>query len=251
MNEYNQSGQSKSLDAVERGFEILERIIDREEVGVTELAEEIDAPKSTAHSYLTALNRAGYLVNEAGAYRPSFRVVEQAGRHLDAERLVQVSRAKVEKLAHEHGESANLVVREGGKRVIVYQSETEQSVHTSPLGDYAPLHQTAGGKAILSWLSRARIESLIEETGLSGATENTITEREELFDQLEHAHEDGWAYERGEHINGVSSVAAPINVGGTPIGAVSMTGPRDRIYRNRDALAESITGETNVIEVEY
>lgn len=251
MNDQNQIDQGTTLQGVEHGFRILERIIDHQAVGVTELAEDLEVPKSTAHSYLTALTRAGYLVNEEGTYRPSFRVVEQAGHHLDSSRLLNVARPEVAKIAHKHGEAANLVIREGPYRVIIHQSESERSIHTSPLGDYAPLYQTAGGKAILAWLSKQRIESIIDLNGLTAATSKTITQPDELFDNLEYARDYGQAFERGEHIEGISGVAAPINIDQTPIGAVSLTGPRDRIYQNRQQLADSLAETTNIIEVEY
>jgi DNA-binding IclR family transcriptional regulator len=51
-----------------------------EETGVTELANELDIPKTTAHTYLKSLANKGYAINEDGNYRLSLRIFLHAGR---------------------------------------------------------------------------------------------------------------------------------------------------------------------------
>ena len=54
-----------------------------------------------------------------------------------------------------------------------------------------------------------------------------------------------------ERKHGVGGVAAPINVSETNVGALSITGPRNRIRAEKEAMHEALRDITNVIEVKY
>jgi len=57
-----QTNQGIRLSSVLNAFQIVEQIAKTGEVGVTDLASELDMHKSTVHTYLQTLADAGYLV---------------------------------------------------------------------------------------------------------------------------------------------------------------------------------------------
>lgn len=56
----------------------------------------------------------------------------------------------------------------------------------------------ATGKAVLSQLPREEVESIIDKWGLPMMTENTITDREALFEDLATAREQGYSINNEE-----------------------------------------------------
>ena len=58
----------RTIGAVETACTVLDVLEDRPEVGVSELADELDVTKGTAHCYLVSLEKQGFVVAEDGRY---------------------------------------------------------------------------------------------------------------------------------------------------------------------------------------
>lgn len=96
-----------------------------------------------------------------------------------------MARQKVRKIAEQTDERAQLVVVEHGKAVHVFGETGEHAVQTnSEIGKYRPPHTMAAGKAILAFLPEERVEEIILQYGLPSLTENTITDKDELYKDL-------------------------------------------------------------------
>ncbi len=104
-----------------------------------------------------------------------------------------------------------------------------------------PLHATAGGKAILAYLSEEEREMVIEEYGLPAVTEKTITDREALESELQSISDRRVAFDREECASGYQCVGSPIvDSSNRAIGAVSVTGSIQEMTGKR--FEEDITG---------
>ena len=93
---------------------------------------------------------------------------------------------------------------------------------------------------------------LFRSRGLPQVTEHTITDRDELAEELEEVRKRGIAFNRQETIHGLVGVGAPItNQEGDVMGALSIIGPTSRINedRFRRELPDMITRNVNIIEV--
>lgn len=247
-------GKSSSLKVVHTVLEVVESLEHLGPVGVTELADYHDVPKSTIHAYLRSLEECGYVINDGGEYRLSLKLLERGGRLRESNELFRCARAEIDKLARETGEAVNLSVEEGGKRVILYSSEGADAVFNSPIGQYAHLHWTAMGKVMLSRMSDRRIDEIIDCHGLQAATSNTITDRDRLFEDIERTRERGYSIEREEHEHGIWAIGAPIvREDGSVVGAAAIVGPKSRFEADevQTELAEALIETTNVIELKY
>jgi DNA-binding IclR family transcriptional regulator len=114
------------------------------------------------------------------------------------------------------------------------------------------LHCTALGKAILAYLPEERVREIIDTHGLPERTDATITDEEELFDELEGIRDRGYARDMEERVAGLLCVAAPIrNLDGDPLGAISVSGPTSRMKGERfdEEVPEELTSTANVIEL--
>jgi DNA-binding IclR family transcriptional regulator len=73
-------------------------------------------------------------------------------------------------------------------RVYLYTEVGESAVQTGAhIGRRGPLHVSAAGKSILANLPEERVDEIIEEHGLSGGGEKSVSTRENLDETLETA----------------------------------------------------------------
>jgi DNA-binding IclR family transcriptional regulator len=103
-----------------------------------------------------------------------------------------------------------------------YASENAMTVYTN-IGDMPLPHCTAHGKALLAFLTLEEIEPILKE-GLEKFTDNTITDKQRLFEELRKIRENGYAFDLEERILGVRCIAAPVfNARNEVIGAIGIS----------------------------
>ncbi|WP_267643369.1 IclR family transcriptional regulator [Haloarchaeobius amylolyticus] len=243
----------KSLLTMEELVEVLD------ETGgarVTEVAEELDRPQSVVHDYLSTLRQLGYVVKEGSAYRLSLRFLELGSRERSRNPLYEIAKPEIERLADESSsELVSLVVEEDGQAVCLDAAWSSQSIqyNTFP-GMHFHLHSSATGKAMLAHMPEDHVEEILDRHGMPERTPNTITDREELFDQFETIRERGLSYEREEYKLGMMSYAAPITDDEEDVlGAVSVSGPAHRMREDEveAELTNKLLSAINIIELNY
>jgi DNA-binding IclR family transcriptional regulator len=241
------------VGALELNFEIIEALRDLEAAGVSEIAEHIEIPKTTAYDHLESLTELGYVVKENGEYRVGTKFLELAGYARRQMKVFQVAKPEVQKLARQTSEHANLMVEEHGNGIFLYKSKGENAVQLDTYaGHRVHLQTTALGKAILAYMPRERIEGILDEHGMPRITENTICDRAELSEEFEEIRDRGYATDHAERVEGMRCVAAPIQgQDGEAVAAISVSGPRNRLQgdRFREELPNKVLRAANVIEV--
>lgn len=242
-----------TVGATETSLRILETLKGLDGAGVTEVANRLDLPKSTVHNHVSTLLRNEYVVKEGNTYRVGLQFLEFGEYIRNRMPIYDVARPEVERLADETGELSNLLVEEHGKGVYLSRAEGNKAVQLDTYaGMRVHLHCTALGKAILAYLPEERVREILDTHGLPKRTETTITDEEELFDELEGIRERGYARDTEERVAGLRCVAAPIrNLDGNPLGAISVSGPTSRMKGERfeEEVPEDLTSTANVIEL--
>ncbi|WP_331232407.1 IclR family transcriptional regulator [Natronorarus salvus] len=246
-------GSHNTVKSVEIAMQVVETLKDKGGMGVTEIAEEMGLPKSTSHRHLKTLADKGYLVKDGTTYRTGLRFLEigEAARtRLPGSEII---RPKVKKIAIETGEKAQFFVEEHGKAVYVYQETGDQAVELEfGVGERVPLHSTAGGKAILSKWSDDRIEKYVETCDFTEITSYTITDPDELFDEIERTRERGYGLNKEEHYEGFIAVGVPVlGKSATVLGALSVGGPINRMKGDRleNEILTLLLGVSNELEL--
>lgn len=248
----NNEGTDGLLQATRLSLRILDEIRRRDGAGVTELATHFDRSKSSIHSHLRTLAAEGYLVNKNGYYTVGLQPLQLGGHARIKHELYRMAKDEVDELAEETGETAKIVVEEGGEGVYLYQARAEQAVQTdSHVGTHVLLHSTAVGKAILANIDEERRAAIIDEHGLPQVTANTVTDRETLETRLERIRDRGVSFDDGERIEGLRCVAAPIKTDESVLGAISVSGPKKRIDDEtfRTTLPEIVRNTARVVEI--
>lgn len=220
---------------------------------IDELAEYLGLAPSTVHRHLATLRKHEYVVEEDGVYEIGLRFLTVGGYAQRRVTEYPVIKEKVDKLADKTGERAQFIVMEHGKRIYLYTEVGESAVQTGAyVGKRGALHTSAAGKTILANLSRDRVEEIVDAHGLEAGGPNSITDREELFDELELVRERGYAFNRQETTAGVHAVGSAVSgEDGEVIGALSVSGPANRITGEwfTGSLPERILGAVNELEL--
>jgi DNA-binding IclR family transcriptional regulator len=185
-------------------------------------------PRPTAHRLLVALE-AHRLVSRdaAGAFRLGPRLTElaaAAGPELD---LATLAGPVLDRLHRATGESVQLYVRSGDKRLCIAARDAGTGLRDSvPVGALLPLEVGSGGKVLLAWSAAVAGHAAVPEAGLAPEAElATVPEGE-----LATVRSRGWAASVAEREPGVASVSAPVrHADGSIAAALCVSGPVSRV----------------------
>lgn len=245
--------ENGTIQSLVRGFEIVEVLSRRGGLTVSELATDLDMPVSTCHNYLESLAQTGFVVRMDGVYRPSTKFLEVGERRRQRMPVVRAASPELSELAEATGEHVSLMVEENGVGVLISLEKGSDAIDIDAFhGVSMPLHTVAPGKAILSHLSRERLEEIIDRHGLERVTKHTITDSDALFQQLERIREQGYAIDRGERMTGMTCIAVPVLDTNDSIRAsVCVCSPSHRVESDGriDEIVNAVQRSANVIQV--
>jgi IclR family transcriptional regulator, KDG regulon repressor len=205
--------QRASVRSVDQTLDVLELLARAERpVGVTEIARRLGLSASGVHRLLATLRDRGYASHDpvTGRYTRGLACFSLAALAASRQTLRAVADDHLRALNQSTGEAVHLTVYESGH--VVYIDKLESHHETAPVsrvGEQAPAHCVATGRAIIAYLPVSEIEMLIER-GLERFTNSTIGDREELLADLEATRARGYALNRGSWRAAVGGVAAPI-----------------------------------------
>ncbi|WP_336000401.1 IclR family transcriptional regulator [Halorientalis halophila] len=244
---------SVNIEATRTSLTVVELLHELDGAGVTELADRLEKPKSTVHDHLRTLHDLEYVVKVDGSYRVSTKFLELGEYERESLPVYDIAKPELDALADRTGDHANLMIEEHGKGVYIYKSTGTDAARldTYP-GFRTPLHSTALGKAIFSEMPDERIHEIVDEVSLPEITPHTITERDQLFEEIETIRDQGFAIDREERAEGIQCVAAPVNAGGGDrLAAVSVSGLASKMRGDRltEEVPELVMRTANKIEV--
>jgi len=254
--ESNGNESPRTLKTVERTTQIINALETLDGAGVTELASHLDMSKSSTYHYLSTLREKDFVVKNGDQYELGLQLLLSGEYVRNRNTLYRYGKEEVEELAEVTGEYANLFTEQHGKGINLYKVRGNDAVgsgyQTDKLQQPDQLHCTATGKAILAHLPEERVDDILDQHGLPERTANTITDREELNDELATIRERGYAYNDEEEVEGLRAVGAPvIDRDETVLGSLSVAGPTSRLKGAlfNEGLPEQVQRAANVIEV--
>ena len=243
----------EGVKSLETAFAIVEIIHQRGIVRQTVIADEVGVANSTVFNHLSTLKKQGYVVKESDGYRLGLKFLEngiQARNHYHE--IIETTKSVLEQLVNETDETANLVIEEHAQAVYLIRITGKRGVPTNSwMGKRKPLHMSAAGKSILAHIPGDKKEKIIENSGLTEATNNTITTPTSLESELKEIRTQGVAFNDRESHERVRAVGVPIILDGLVQGAVSVAGPAKRLRGQyfTDEIPELIQGAVNEIEL--
>jgi DNA-binding IclR family transcriptional regulator len=248
-----ESTRKRSLKTIERMIRVIDTLQRCGSCGVTDIANELDISPATAHNYLSTLEQNEFVVKKDSKYRLGLRFLNVGGYVRDQFDVLPLAESKVKQIAEDTDERAQFLVEEHGQAVVICKETSSNAVVAdTAVGKTSYLHASAAGKAILSKTADDRIDAIIDRWGLPELTENTIVNRDELFQELSKIREQGYAYNNEESIVGLRSVGVPVVTSdGDVLGGISVSGPANRMKGDwyRKEIPNLLLGAANEIEL--
>ena len=210
------------------------RIVDAiEELGgatLSEIADHMSLSSSTLYTHLKTLEGFGYVKQTGDEYHLGLKLFHfgEIARYRD-ERY-RLAKEKAFELADVTNEEVNFAVEENGRSIILFDETNDPASEGYQVGRYFYMHNSASGKAMLAEFDEDRREAILDRWGLPRETENTIVDREELDAELARTRERGYAVNDQEALEGLRSVAVPVNDSdGRVFGSLDVSGPPYRL----------------------
>lgn len=224
------------IQAVAHALDVLEQFYRDGELGVTELSKRLKLHKNNVFRILATLESRGYIEQNRSTenYRLGTKCLQLGQMYIHHMGFLQQARPIMVDVVKTCHESAYVAVIRKGKVVPLDMVESDQPVRiVSHVGENLPLHCTAPGKIHLAFEPAEEVQRTFPES-LEQYTENTITDRNILTEQLRAVANAGYAVDNGEYLTDVRTVAVPIkDYTRTVVGSLAVSGPSYRIQPDR------------------
>ena len=229
---------TNEIQSLERAFAILDCFQDSQpELGVREIARQLDLHPSTVGRFLTTLNSLGDLNQDKDTrrYRMGPKVLKWSSvytRNLD---LQAEARPYMQELQRLTEETISLDIPNGQTRICIERIESPQNLRwVKKLGEIMPFYASASGRILLSFMSREEMNEILKNMIIEKLTPYTTTDLKLFYEELELTKNRGYAVSESERVEGVSCVAAPIfGVKGEILGALTISGPSTRFSEQK------------------
>lgn len=229
----------KSIQVIDRALDVLELLAtEKNGLGVTEVGKRLGLHKSTVHRIISTMAERGYIekASGGGSYKIGLKLVELSSVHLSNVELKTEARPYLWELTSKMNLTSHLAILDGADAIYIEKVDVVSNIRLySQIGRRIPVYCSALGKSLLSGLSDSELEDIISKCNLKKLTGNTITDREELVNQIKRVRVIGWSVDDEEHDEGIRCIAAPVlDYRGKVIAAVSISGPSSAVSRERD-----------------
>jgi IclR family mhp operon transcriptional activator len=220
---------TRPIRALMRGFDALTVLNLRDGATVSEVAQEIRLPRTTAYRILETLCNAGFVLRDPAddRYRLTVRVKALSGGFSDELWVTQVATPRIVELGAELVWPVSLATFAGG--VMILRETTD---HATPLaierfsaGIRLPMLSSSAGRAYLACCPPAECEKLLDELAHSNKEDAALARapRAELLHTLAAIRDQGYATStRTRRMVEEISLSAPVMTGDRILAALTV-----------------------------
>jgi len=244
----------RTIKSVKNVFEIISMLKQQKRATAQEIADQMDLTKGTVHTYLVTLRQEGYVEKtDDGKYRLGLKFIHLGSFLREDLNIYKHGKNEADKLAQQTGDVVGLSTETQGVVRMIYSTRGDPSSFkgSTPTGGILPIHASAAGKAVLATFTDEQVNEIIDETGLPQLTPHTITERDQLFEELAAIREQGYALNAEEQTVGAQTFAIDVQrPNGTLGGIVAISGTVSRFAnKDKEALLSKLRETANQIEI--
>lgn len=225
------------LTSIERALKLIDYLGQKPGgASLSEIAAGLDQNKSTIHHILSTLAPYDYVIQnrETKKYSLGFKFLALSRGILDGLDLRRIAQPHLRALHEACGEAVHLAVLRGDMIIYIDKIAKPGGLQLATyIGFSTEAHAAAGGKALLAALSDREVRELYRGKKFKVYSERTITDLDQLLDELGRVRARGYALDDEEYYEGARCVAAAIMVGGQAAAALSVTGSIFTITKER------------------
>jgi DNA-binding IclR family transcriptional regulator len=231
----------KSADRVLKVFDLLAQQPDG--MTIKEVSETLSFPQSSTSGLIVTMYKEGYLtVDLYKRYKLGPKLIQLGSAAMDSLDISAQGIPSLKKLMEEVQETVFMAVLANSELVYVAKIDSNRSIRTTAQpGQSKPLYCTGLGKVFLTFLPEHTQEKIINTIKFKKFTENTITSKESLKQQLKLYARMGYSIDDEENEEGLFCLAAPIfGVNHIIQAAISVAGPKERMVKQKDYIVERL-----------
>jgi len=246
-----------AVQAVSNAIDILELLGDKDhELSITDIVSDLNLTRSNVNKLLATLELLGYVEHNryTGNFRLGVKTFQISQAYINKLNITEISIQVLQQLKNDTNESAYISVLRDGAVVYLNVIETDQAVRVLPrIGNVGPAYATATGKAQLAYFDAMELEKLYSGD-FKKITPNTLSNFDELKDELVEIKRLGYAIDNEEYELGVRCVGAPIkDFMGNVIAGISVSAPSERMAMDHihEVVAPVVTEAAKVLSKKF
>jgi DNA-binding IclR family transcriptional regulator len=228
-------GEQRTHSSLEKGLNLLSVFIpENRERGTVEISKLFSMNRSTVSRMLAVLRKQGFVrqnpENRKYSLGPQIYSLAVAYSRSFESLLTQIAKPFLDQLRLDIGQTVVLEIPVGKRVTVIYVTEGLGPIKISArVGDRHGYHSSAGGKCILAYSSQEFIDTILTSE-LHQFTSKTITDPEELRDELVTIRGDGFAFDDEGNNPGINAFGVPVfGTGGEPVAAIVTAGPSHQV----------------------
>jgi IclR family pca regulon transcriptional regulator len=226
------------VGSTEKAFQVLHAFDGpQRHMTLADIARAAGLDRSATQRLVYTLETLGYLKRIEGTrnYGLTSKVLQFSHSYLKANSLIDKASPYLLDMSRNLGETCNLHELDGHEVVFVARFPGRHLIHIDfVIGSRLPAYFTASGIAILSALPDEVRQDLLKRTQLEPLTPYTITDPDQLLEQVRVAATRGYSIQINQSVMGDISVAAPIiDEHGRAVAAVNISVPTTRWTKER------------------
>jgi len=219
-----------------RTLDILELLVAQgRPLAAHEISTALAIPVSSLSYLLTTLAERGYIARAGRRYGPGAGLGRLQPRQ-KADTVVQLAGPVVRSLKVRLNETVGFFVPRGHEvEAAVSEIGNHALKYTLEVGQHAPMHAFAAGKAILATYDEPSLAEYFADSVRQAFTGRTLTQEADLRAELEKIRHAGIGRTREEHTPGIHGIAKAVMSKGRAVGAISVAIPLARLTPEMEA----------------
>lgn len=214
--------------SLQRGLDIINRLlINKREMGVSDIAKEIDSTKGYTYDLLESLVAKSFVQKDPITKQYKLAPIFLALGNLALEQMLlpKIAMPYLQDLVNKTGYNASLAIPVLNQAVTAARVENPENFRVNiNVGQSIPLHAGAISKVLLANADEETMDSVIREAGIENIAE--------FKSGLKQIKEQGFALSKQERIAMFMAVAVPVtDPKGTVIASLSIAGPISRMEK--------------------
>lgn len=247
------NGYEYAIESVSNAAHVLLMLRDRQSIRAVDIATELGVARSTAHRLVTTLQQSGMLrrSDTSKSYTAGYALVELGMAVIGATDIRAEIAPVLTALAKRTGETAHFLVREGHEVLFVAVAEGSNIIRAaSRVGTRFPAHVTAAGRCLLAAMTDEELSTLYSVSEGTSDDAASVHTSQKFARDLAAIRKRGYAVNDGQSEPGLMAISqVVVDRNGRPLGAVSLSGPTDRMAPRIAELADELREAINRLEI--
>lgn len=205
--------KSSVSETLEKGLRILDLFCaDEKAFSLSEISRRLEINKTSVYRYVNTLCQRGYLQKgpKDKLYRLGIRTIPLAHSFLQKADIVQRIKPYVDEVHTQFNLHIDVGIIQNNSIYLVYRRESRDTMAFANFTFNAGLHNLATGKAALAFLPGEIQLEILQQSKLTPVTGATITDRDQLQNDLDETKERGYSINKEEFLPGLIAIGAPI-----------------------------------------